>query len=86
MKPILEETSKAYPNTHTIHFFSDSPSSQYRNRINCYLMKSLLPTYFKNLKSFSWNFSEPGHGKGAMDGVGGSVKRNADFEENMEKT
>lgn len=35
MKPILEETSKAYPNTHTIHLFSDSPSSQYRNRIKC---------------------------------------------------
>lgn len=43
-------------------------------------MKKLLPGYFKNLKYFSWNFGEPGHGKGAMDGVGDSLKRNADLE------
>lgn len=37
-------------------------------------MKKILLTIFKNLKHFSWNFSEQGHGKGAMDGVGGSLK------------
>lgn len=41
-------------------------------------MQVFLPQIFKNLKYFTWNFSEPGHGKGAMDGVGGSLKRNAD--------
>lgn len=42
-------------------------------------MKKMLPTYFKKLISFTWNFSEPEHGKGAMDGLGGFLKRNADF-------
>lgn len=77
MKPIIQEISMSFPTT---HFFSDSPSSQYRNRGNIYLMKKLLPHYCNNLKCFTWNYSEPGHGKGAMDGVGGSLKRCSDFE------
>ena len=35
-------------------------------------------TFLPNIKYFSWNFCESGHGKGAMDGVGGSMKRTAD--------
>lgn len=78
LHPILEDAGKKYPNINTVHIYSDSPSSQYRNRFNIYFMKKLLPQYFKHLKSFTWNFSEPGHGKGSMDGVGGSIKRAAD--------
>lgn len=37
-----------------------------------------MPKFFPELKTVTWNFSEPGHGKGAMDGIGGSLKRNAD--------
>jgi len=32
----------------------------------------------ENIVMASWNFSEAGHGKGPMDGVGGVVKRTAD--------
>ncbi|KAG5887652.1 hypothetical protein JTB14_017829 [Gonioctena quinquepunctata] len=36
-------------------------------------------TYEKNgINNFTWNYSEPGHGKGAADGVGGTLKRSAD--------
>ncbi|KAL3274791.1 hypothetical protein HHI36_019575 [Cryptolaemus montrouzieri] len=36
-------------------------------------------TYEKNgINNFTWNYSEPGHGKGAPDGVGGTLKRSAD--------
>jgi len=38
---------------------------------------SQLPT-FGSFTSGTWNFSESGHGKGAADGVGGSMKRMAD--------
>lgn len=79
MKDILNGANEEFPNTETVHFFSDSPSSQYRNKTNVYLMSLLLPRHFKNLSSFSWNFSEAGHGKGVMDGVGGSIKRNSDL-------
>lgn len=37
-----------------------------------------MPKFFPKLETVTWNFSEPGHGKGAMDGIGGSLKRNAD--------
>lgn len=77
LTPIFDEAGTDFPDTKCVHFFSDSPSSQYRNRTNIYLMHKLMPKFFKNLQQFSWNFSEPGHGKGVMDGVGGSLKRNA---------
>ncbi|KAJ8929332.1 hypothetical protein NQ314_017992 [Rhamnusium bicolor] len=37
-----------------------------------------IPMYFKNIQEISWNFTASGHGKGPMDGVGGTVKRKAD--------
>ena len=33
---------------------------------------------FPKLLSFTWNYSESGHGKGSADGVGGTVKRTCD--------
>lgn len=33
---------------------------------------------FKVLKTLFWNFSEAGHGKGAPDGVGVTLKRTCD--------
>ncbi|KAG5876936.1 hypothetical protein JTB14_017015 [Gonioctena quinquepunctata] len=30
------------------------------------------------INNFTWNYSEPGHGKGAPDGVGVTLKRSAD--------
>lgn len=79
MKDILDHAHNQFPNTERVHFFTDSPSSQYRNTTNVFLMTLLLPKHFKNIKSFSWNFTEAGHGKGVMDGVGGSIKRNSDL-------
>lgn len=46
MVPILEESSKEIPETHAVHLFSDSPSSQYRNRKNIHFMQLHLPTIF----------------------------------------
>lgn len=78
LNPVLQKASQDYPQTKSVIFFSDSPSSQYRNKTNVYFMKHFLPKWFPNLETFTWNFSEAGHGKGVMDGVGGSLKRNAD--------
>jgi len=58
-----------------IHFWTDSPSSQYRNK-----------TIFDTVGRFpeiygmfaSWHYFESGHGKGPCDGIGGTAKRNAD--------
>uniref|UniRef100_A0A1B6J1Y9 Uncharacterized protein n=1 Tax=Homalodisca liturata TaxID=320908 RepID=A0A1B6J1Y9_9HEMI len=78
MDPILKHIGDKYPATKVIHFYSDGPSSQYKNRYNIFLMKTKVPTYFKNLKFMTWNYTEAGHGKGPMDGVGGVLKRMAD--------
>lgn len=60
----------------TVHFFSDGPSSQYKNKENLFLLN----TFYKEMgfKYATWNFSESSHGKGAPDGVGAAVKRVAD--------
>ncbi len=61
-----------------LHFFSDAPATQYRNRHMFYLMiKKIIPS-FKVLKTFAWHYSEAGHGKGAPDGVGATLKRTCD--------
>lgn len=78
LDPILDLLSLEFPQTKTVHFFSDSPSSQYRNRKNLYLLKKILPNHFPLHKFYTWNYSEPGHGKGAVDGIGGALKRRAD--------
>ncbi|WAQ99020.1 hypothetical protein MAR_023393 [Mya arenaria] len=58
-----------------IHFWTDSPTSQYRNK-TVFDIVSRLETEF-GIKG-SWHYLESGHGKGTCDGVGGTTKRNAD--------
>lgn len=74
LSPVLAE----YRHIKEIHFVSDSPSSQYRNKGMFHIiLKKIIPS-FPNLQAFSWNYLESGHGKGAADGVGGVVKRTCD--------
>ena len=49
-------------------FFSDGAASQFKQRLTlCEI--TLLG------KSLNWNFFATGHGKGAVDGIGGTLKR-----------
>ena len=50
---------------------SDSPSGQYRNSKNVFLMRRLCAQYGISIRLL---FTEAGHGKSACDGVGGNVK------------
>ncbi|KAL3842294.1 hypothetical protein ACJMK2_020324 [Sinanodonta woodiana] len=71
--PMLQST---YPSIKTIHYLTNSPRSQYRNK-----------TIFKILADHNedfgiagrWNYLESGHGKGPSDGLGASIKRVADM-------
>ena len=74
LKPILQK----YKKMKTIHFLSDSPSSQYRNKYMFYILIKHIVPLFEALERLTYNFSEAGHGKGAADGVGGTVKRTCD--------
>ncbi len=50
---------------------SDSPSSQYRNSKNVYLMKRIAQELNITIRLL---FTEAGHGKSPCDGVGGNIK------------
>ena len=64
------------PQITNIHYITDSPVSQYRNK---YITKiiSMHGEYFEGIHC-TWDYLESGHGKGPCDGVGGSLKRFAD--------
>ena len=63
------------PNLKTIHYWTDSPSSQYRNRYIFYTLANHESMYQVKAR---WNYFEAGHGKGPCDGLGGTAKRMAD--------
>lgn len=59
------------PEVDNIHFFSDGPSTQYRQKKKKFLFNKCIADDNNNLKFGSWSFFEAGHGKGAADGIGG---------------
>ncbi|CAH2091280.1 unnamed protein product [Euphydryas editha] len=75
LKPIF----KTLPTHITgIHFVSDGPVTQYRNKTMFHILATRLHVEVPNTKTFSWNFSKSGHGKSAADGFGATCKRTAD--------
>lgn len=77
LKPIFKEIKNLIPNLSKMHFVSDGPSSQYRNRKMFVLIGEYL-TSLLGISSVNWHYLEAGHGKGAADGIGGVLKRTAD--------
>lgn len=77
LHPVISHFISKNPKVERIHFLSDSPTTQYRNKTNFYFFQNLNKRY-PEIKEGSWNFSESGHGKGAPDGVGAVIKRTAD--------
>uniref|UniRef100_A0A6P7H0A5 Uncharacterized protein LOC114344525 n=1 Tax=Diabrotica virgifera virgifera TaxID=50390 RepID=A0A6P7H0A5_DIAVI len=66
------------PEVEILHFWSDGPVTQYRNKYMFHFLVIHLTEFYPNLTHFSWNYHEAGHGKGAPDGVGAVCKRSAD--------
>jgi len=57
-----------------LHRFSDGAASQFKNRFSLSLL--LYPEKeHKDLTQIDWSFFGTSHGKGPIDGVGGTVKR-----------
>lgn len=73
-RAILKLASSEGVNIDNVHFFSDGAGSQFKNRFNLSTLvePSLLHT---STKAVDWSFFATSHGKGAVDGVGGTVKR-----------
>lgn len=72
LKPVIELITDNFPEVHTLHFWSDGPTTQYRNKTNFYLFSTLLHDW--GFTVGIWNLHEAGHGKGAADGIGGVLK------------
>lgn len=61
LQPVL---ASLLPNIHHIHFLSDGPVTQYRNKSMFYV------TMYPYIMTYTWNYHVAVHGKGAPDGVG----------------
>ncbi|KAL2102031.1 hypothetical protein ACEWY4_003792 [Coilia grayii] len=76
MDQVLKNIHTRFPHIDTVHFWSDGPSKQYKNKKN-FLLLSIIPPQL-GFKNVTWNFFPTSHGKGAPDGIGATVKRCAD--------
>jgi len=84
LRPILQELRQTNPEITDIHFISDGPTTQHRNKNNFILFSTQL--HQMAFTAGSWNFFETGHGKGAPDAIGGFLKRRADAQLNCVST
>lgn len=76
MEPVFAYLLELIPQVKIIHFMSDGPTSQYKNKRFLYLFR-----YFSqklNLEKATQNYSAPGHGKGGPDAEGAVLKGQAD--------
>ncbi|MES9882527.1 MAG: hypothetical protein ABW185_16790 [Sedimenticola sp.] len=75
LKPVLRHI-QSISKVDTIHFISDGPTTQYRSKTNFYMLSTKIFDF--GFSKATWNFLEASHGKGAPDGIGAVVKRQAD--------
>ena len=76
LRKVVPLVKQLIPQLSMIHYLSDSPVSQYRNKSICQIV-ALHSEYFPPIRA-SWDYMESGHGKSACDGVGGAIKHYAD--------
>ena len=75
LKNINEILVKEHDYVECIHYITNSPTSQDRNKH----MMDLVANHDKIFGTrASWQYFEAGHGKGACDGLGGTAERMAD--------
>ncbi len=75
VEKVIATAKKFVDELEAIHFWTDSPTSQYRNKTIFNFLSNLEKSHGI---TGSWQFFESGHGKGPCDGIGGTTKRNAD--------
>lgn len=74
LKKLVSLLREHIPYLANIHYWTDSPSSQYRNR---FIFNTLCQHNDIFGVGASWDYFECGHGKSVCDGVGGTAKRQA---------
>ncbi|CAH1987851.1 unnamed protein product [Acanthoscelides obtectus] len=63
LKPNLKSLPPLIEN---VHFLSDGPVTQYRNKTMFYITATKLTECLPNVHKFTWNYTETGHGKGGF--------------------
>ena len=74
MEPVINWVKEENPGIRSIDMWSDGPVTQCRNKKH-FLLFSQMKEY---VNYSTWSFFEAGHGKGAVDAIGGVIKRAAD--------
>ncbi|CAF0764370.1 unnamed protein product [Rotaria sordida] len=69
---LVNEIASMMLDVKQIIFFSDNASSQFKNR---YIINHLTTMLDVLDIDFSWSYFASSHGKGVVDGVGGTLKR-----------
>ena len=73
-RAILADAAECGIPLERLHFFSDGAGSQFKNRFTLSIL--LRPTLLhRNVQEVDWSFYGTAHGKGPVDGVGGTVNR-----------
>ncbi|XP_048581390.1 uncharacterized protein LOC125561309 [Nematostella vectensis] len=67
---ISDFVKQRHPEVTKVYIFSDGPSSQFKNRFIVSFLHKL-----EEVVHVQWNFFATSHGKGAVDGIGGTIKR-----------
>lgn len=83
MKQLMPELQLLVNNLAVVHYVTDSPTSQYRNKYIFYLIANH-QMLFNDIRA-TWTYWEVGHGKGPCDGIGGTAKRMVDNAIKQEK-
>ncbi|CAF1100880.1 unnamed protein product [Didymodactylos carnosus] len=69
---ILNHIKTVLPNVKGINCFSDDAAVQFKQRFH---FRNLIQIANEHKINLSWHFFATSHGKGAVDGIGGVVKR-----------
>ncbi|KAL0147062.1 hypothetical protein M9458_057586 [Cirrhinus mrigala] len=74
LSKIVEDIKMKHSAIKEIHIFSDGAASQFKNKFMWCFMSTTFKELFPTLR-VQWHFFATSHGKGAVDGVGATVKR-----------
>lgn len=69
---IIKDLKEKYPNVNLVKMFSDGCAGQFKNR---WTLSNIVFAQELFGLDMTWDFFASGHGKGAVDGVGGTAKR-----------
>lgn len=67
IRQLVPQLKEAFPRTSYLHYWTDSPSSQYHNRYMFDILSRHKELFGVDAR---WNYFECGHGKGPCDGIG----------------